>query len=166
MTDKDFTTKLKSLTRQRIRLTWQLAQMGAPLSDEDRRMIEVIRAHPEYADLWDRLDQLSDAEIERDGTDPILHVTVHQTVENQIATGDPPETAQTVEALMQAGLSRHEAVHRVGSVVLEEVWHVMREKRPFDRPRFVGKLAELLEPRAPRPRSPARSPRRRPGRRR
>jgi len=153
MTEKDSIAELKSLNHQRIRVAWQLAQMGGTLSDEDRGMVAVMAEHPEYADLWDRLDQLSDAEIERDGTNPILHITIHQTVENQIAIGDPPETAQTVEALVQAGLSRHEAVHRVGSVVMEEVWHVMREKRPFDRPRFVGRLRELLEPRPARPKS-------------
>ncbi|PKO21159.1 MAG: hypothetical protein CVU38_16230 [Chloroflexi bacterium HGW-Chloroflexi-1] len=104
--------------------------MDGPLSDEDRGMVEVMAAHPEYVDLWDRLDQLSVAEIERDGTNPIMHVMIHGTVENQIAIGDPPETAHTVEALVQHGLSRHEAVHRVGSVVVNKIWHVMQRSYP------------------------------------
>jgi hypothetical protein len=48
-----------------------------------------MREHSEYADLWERLDELSDAEIERDGTNPILHVRMHAAVENQIAQRDP-----------------------------------------------------------------------------
>ena len=82
---QDVYRDVKALTRQRIRLIWEKAQLGEPLSDEDARLVEAMREHSEYADLWGRLDDLTDAQIERDGTNPILHVTIHQTIENQIA---------------------------------------------------------------------------------
>ena len=156
----DVQRELKALTRQRIRLTWEIAQLGGPLSDEDTRLVEVMREHSEYADLWGRLDDLTDAQIERDGTNPILHVTIHQTIENQIAGGDPEQTGQTVEALMRQGLSRHEAIHRVGEVLAGEIYHILKENRPFDEAGFVRKLRRLAKPGAVRP------PRRRPGRKR
>ena len=124
-----------------------MAQTGGELDDDDRRTAEAMAEHPEYAHLWDRLDQLSDAEITKDGSNPILHVTMHAAVEKQIAGGDPPETGQTVAALERRGFSHNEAVHRVASALAGEIWYVMHEKQPFDPARYAAKLAELLRSR-------------------
>jgi hypothetical protein len=154
MTQQDPTTELKALTREHMRLVWQIAQMdGEQLNDDDRRTAEAMAEHSEYAHLWGRLDHLTDAEITADGTNPILHVTMHAVVEKQIAGGEPPETGQTVTALERRGLAHHEAVHRVASVLVGEIWYVMHEKRPFDPARYAAKLAELLRFRSSRPKS-------------
>lgn len=137
--------ELKTLTRQRIRLIWEMAQLGAPLKDEDARLVKVMREHPEYADLWGRLDELSDEQIERGGVNPILHVVTHQVIENQIAGGEPEEVGQTVEALMRQGLSRHEAIHRVGAVLADEFYRILKYDRPFDAPGFADRLRRLVK---------------------
>jgi hypothetical protein len=134
----------KALAREHLRLIWQASQMGGELNNEDRRTAEVMREHPEHTHLWDRLDQLTDAEITADGTNPILHIILHTTVENQIARGDPLEAGQVVNALARRGLSRHEAVHRVAEVLSGEIWRVLSEKRPSDPGRYAAKLAKLL----------------------
>ena len=163
---QDVHRDLKALTRQRIRLTWEIAQLGGPLSDEDARLVEVMRGHPEYADLWGRLDRLSDEQIERDGVNPILHLTIHQTIENQIAGGEPEQTGRTVEALMRQGLSRHEAIHRIGEVLADEIWHILSENRPFDEAGFVRKLRQIAKPEAAHSDRAPRPHRRRPSRKR
>jgi len=61
---------LKAATRQLARLTWQMAQSGAPLKGEQATLAKVMREHLEYADIWEHLDELSDEEIERDGVNP------------------------------------------------------------------------------------------------
>ena len=142
--DADPYRKLKTLTRQRMRLVWESAQLNLPLSDEDARLVEVMREHPEYSDLWGRLDELPDEEIERGGVNPILHVIIHSTIENQIAGGDPKEVRRVVETLMRQGLSRHEAIHRVGSVLSEEIYHILKDDRPFDEPGYIRKLRRLV----------------------
>ncbi|MBU1877369.1 MAG: DUF1841 family protein, partial [Chloroflexi bacterium] len=113
--------ELKSLTRQHIRLVWDAAQSDAPLSDEDARLVQVMREHPEYTHLWGRLDKVSDEELEQTGTNPIVHIIIHQTIENQIAGGEPREVRRVVKMLMRQGLSRHEAIHQVGSVLVGEI---------------------------------------------
>jgi hypothetical protein len=137
--------ELKVLTRRHMRLVWESAQLNMPLADEEARMVKVMREHPEYTDLWGQLDELSDAEIERGGVSPILHVTIHHTIENQIADGTPKEVRAVVEALMRQGLSRHEAIHRVGSVLSDEIFHILKDKRPFDEPGYVRKLRQLVQ---------------------
>ena len=157
--------EMKALTRQSIRLIWEIAQQGGPLSEQDARLVQAMREHPEYADLWNRLDELTDAQIEREGINPILHVSIHQTIENQIANGEPKATGETVEALMQRGMSRHEAIHRVGAALSDEIWHILREQRPFDEAGFVRKLREIARAESARPRrAPGQKRRRRGGR--
>jgi hypothetical protein len=53
-----------------------------------------------------------------------LHVTVHVVIENQIAMGDETPTRGALERLMGEGLSRHEAVHALGSVLNDMIFAI------------------------------------------
>jgi Domain of unknown function (DUF1841) len=136
---------LKAVSRYRMRLIWQMGQRGLPLGEEDGRLVSAMREHPEYGQMWDRLDELSDAEIERDGTNPIMHVIVHTVIENQLLMGEPKEVGRVYKALLRQGLARHEVIHRLGSALIGEVFHILKDKRPFDEANYVRKLRELLE---------------------
>jgi hypothetical protein len=143
--DADPYREMKTLTRQRLRLVWESVQLNVPLKGEEAHLARAMREHPEYSDLWGRLDELSDEEIERGGVNPILHIIIHSTIENQIAGGKPKEVRQVVEALMRQGLSRHEAIHRVGRVLGEGIFHILKDDRPFDGPGYIRKLRQLVE---------------------
>ncbi|MFQ5814094.1 MAG: DUF1841 family protein, partial [Anaerolineae bacterium] len=80
-----------------------------------------------------------------DGANPFAHVAIHQTVENQIANHDPPETAETLEALMQAGYTRHEAIHAIGNIVAQEIYEILRDNHPFDAAGYVEALRDLRQ---------------------
>ena len=155
--EDDIYRELKSLNRQRLRLVWEMAQMGGVLNDEDAMLVEALREHPEYYGVWDLVDELSDEELIQDGVNPILHVTIHQTVENQLAAKDPPVVHETLERLMRSGLSRHGAIHAIGSVLCEEIWEILSQDRPFDEERYERWLRQLDA----REWAPARSRRRR-----
>ncbi len=85
----------------------------------------------------------SQAYGEETTTNPYLKEEILEVVENQLRDGDPPETRQTLERLLAAGYSRQQAVEMIGSVVVEEIWVVLHDKKPFDRERFVGLLEKL-----------------------
>jgi len=74
---------------------------------------------------------------------PHLKAAIVEVVENQIRDGDPPETRQTLERLLAAGYSRTQAVEMIGSALVEEIWAIMHEKKPFDRARFTALLEQL-----------------------
>jgi hypothetical protein len=73
----------------------------------------------------------------------MLHAMAHVIVENQIASRDPREIGETVARLMAAGLSRHEAIHAVGSVVARWLFDVLQKKEAFDLSRSLPELQEL-----------------------
>jgi hypothetical protein len=139
--------QLRALSRQRMRMIWEMSGLDeSRLSEEDRGLVEAMRLHPEYYDLWGRLDEVSDEELERDGSNPILHIIIHQTVENQIAANEPPETAKTLERLLSQGKTRHEAVHEIGIVLAEEMFGIMTTKQPYNEQRYIRKLRRLIKP--------------------
>ena len=51
-----------------------------------------------------------------------LHATLHVIVENQLALGAPAAVPQALVRLTNAGLTRHDAVHAIASVLAEHVY--------------------------------------------
>lgn len=54
-----------------------------------------------------------------------LHATIHAIVENQLALNDAP-VVRALAGLMQEGLSRHDAVHAIGSIVAEQIYDLLK----------------------------------------
>ena len=56
-----------------------------------------------------------------------LHASMHVVVENQLASNDEP-VVRALAHLMKEGLSRHDAVHALGSVVAENIYDIIKVK--------------------------------------
>ena len=54
-----------------------------------------------------------------------LHATIHTIVENQLALEDQTIVRATLQRLMDAGLTRHEAIHAIGSVLSEHIYDLL-----------------------------------------
>ena len=73
-----------------------------------------------------------------------MHAVIHVVVENQIAAGEPPVVAQTLRRLTREGLSRHDAVHAVGSVLAESIFPLLKgSQAEFDEAAYVSALSSL-----------------------
>ena len=59
-----------------------------------------------------------------------LHAMIHTVVENQLALGDQTIVRGTLERLMRNGLARHQAVHAIGSVLIEYVHDLLHATMP------------------------------------
>ncbi len=159
---KDEFTKMRRITRSRVGDIWRLAQLGIEQEGEDALTARILEQHPEYSDVWVQADDLPPEEdILREGGNPFAHIAIHQTVENQIADLTPPQAAETLEALIQAGHERHDAIHAIGSLVAAEIFEIMKNKRPFDQSSYVEALRELAQAPKPRPRPRRRTKRKR-----
>jgi len=56
-----------------------------------------------------------------------LHAAMHAIVENQLAAKDEP-VVRARSRLMKEGLSRHDAIHAVGSLVAEQIYDLLKLK--------------------------------------
>lgn len=60
-----------------------------------------------------------------------LHATMHVVVENQVAEGFDP-TVRALDRVQREGLSRHDAVHAVASVLAQHMFGSLRSPESFD----------------------------------
>ena len=74
-----------------------------------------------------------------------LHAAMHAIVENQVALGDEIPVRRTLARLEAEGLNRHEAVHAVGSVLAEYMYHAIKGGAPAGDPnqRYWAALDKL-----------------------
>jgi hypothetical protein len=68
---------------------------------------------------------------------------IFEIIENQMSDGTPPETKQTYDRLIAEGYSREETMKLIGCVVTSEIFHVLRQKQPFNQERYVAALQAL-----------------------
>jgi len=55
-----------------------------------------------------------------------LHATIHAVIENQLARGDPAAAPRALQRLRREGLTRHEALHAIGSVLAQHICNVLQ----------------------------------------
>jgi hypothetical protein len=79
---------------------------------------------------------------------PRVHAALHLVVEDQLATGEPPEARRALERLVAGGLTRHEALHAVGRVAADALDAALAGGR-FDREAYARALEALRPGRAP-----------------
>lgn len=133
------------LSRGIVCAIWEKAQAGAPLEAAEERIAGVLRAHPECAGAWELGAVLVGPEYHVGGVNPFVHVHLHLVVENQVRLGAPPEVRRAVEELERRGGERHEAIHAVGAILLDEMRTMMQNGRPLDQERYAGRLKDLIE---------------------
>ena len=96
----------------------------------------------------DELDLIDLVERWHDGArirmpNPRAHAAVHVMVENQAAMADETPVAAAVARLMGQGLSRHDALHAVGSVLLSHMNTAAATNIPISRDAYFADVRAL-----------------------
>lgn len=76
---------------------------------------------------------------------PYLRSALLEVVDTQLETGDPPLTRETLERLVRLGYTREGARELIATVVLNEIFTVMKRGEPYDAARYSAALARLPE---------------------
>ena len=74
-----------------------------------------------------------------------LHAAIHVVVENQLALGEL-DVVNAIKRLQNEGLDRHEAIHAVGTVLIEhlsDVLHAAGEPGPDVHKEYFKRLGDL-----------------------
>jgi hypothetical protein len=107
--------------------------------DPDERRLLIEGEHPEYHAAL--RDPAFHGEV--DGVNPRLHIVMHEIVANQLWDGDPPEAWRAATRLRDAGVDRHEILHRLGAVVATHVHSVLSTGRSVDEAAYRQELDQL-----------------------
>ena len=77
---------------------------------------------------------------------PKLHAIVHVVVENQLASPDGEVARSTLKRLMSENVSRHAAIHAIGSVVATQMFAILKDtenRKVFDNAAYELALKNL-----------------------
>jgi hypothetical protein len=99
--------------------------------DESERLAAIEKAHRQAAATHPAMPNRR------------LHALIHLVVENQLAAGEPAEVKKTLRRLMDQGLSRHAALHALGSVVSGWMFDTLKKQQPIDLQRSLSDLDRL-----------------------
>ena len=93
----------------------------------------------------DRIDMAVEAhaEVAKRLPNPQMHAAMHVVVETQAAMGAELEVARTLERLIGEGLDRHDAIHAIASVCLEDIFAILKDKKKFSLEEYTGRLRKL-----------------------
>lgn len=133
----------RALERSRYCEIWRAIQSQKRLTGEAATIGGVLRDHPEYQEAWDRDDPPREEDYTITGINPFLHVSSHVAVENQLSAGKPPEVRETLQRLEQNGMTAHEAIHRIGAILMEEVHKAIKSRKPLNLFRYRRKIRKL-----------------------
>ena len=110
-------------------------------ADEDERRLLIEAEHPELRRALK--EGRREIRFGRDVINPVLHITMHEVVANQLWADDPPEVWATAKRLVGDGYDRHEVLHMLASVVAGEVFEIMGNEQVHDIDRVRQALAAL-----------------------
>ena len=82
------------------------------------------------------------AGIDFTDVDEELHAIIHVIVENQLAEQVKPVPA-TLKKLIRQGLSRHDAIHAIGTVLAEDIFEVIKTRKKHNIKRYRRRLEKL-----------------------
>ncbi len=72
-----------------------------------------------------------------------LKASILEVVNNQLKSGDPPETRQTFNRLVGDGISEKDAKNYIGQAVAIEIFNVMKHGETFNLARYRNNLSRL-----------------------
>ena len=112
---------------------------GLPLDAMELVAAPWIAEHPEYH------DELTDAEaavaamytVEEGRSNPFLHLSMHLSIQEQVAIDQPRGIRQAVELLAARRNSLHDAHHEVMECLGEMIWASQRSGMPPDGEAYI-----------------------------
>ena len=114
--------------------TYTRVRTGAPLEPMQAEAARWVDEHPEYhADLADETAALAAVYTVEDGrSNPFLHLSMHLSIQEQMAIDQPTGIRQAVDLLAARRNSLHEAHHEVMECLGEMIWTSQRSGLPPD----------------------------------
>lgn len=122
---------------------WRKQRDGLPLTALEAQIATVIGEHPEYEQAVTG-DLQQEFTVEGGETNPFLHMGLHLSVREQVATDRPPGIRTVFEQLATKTGDAHTAEHRMIDCLAEVMWVAQRDNQPPDEQEYLQQLRRLL----------------------
>ena len=135
----------RSKLRKQYFDVWAKANKGLPLEPLESIIADVIKDHPEYHSLLDNPDAMVDSEFypEHGRTNPFLHMGMHITLREQVATDRPAGSQDLTRKMLLRYRDSHEMEHHMMEPLGRILWESQRSNSPPDEKAYIEALREL-----------------------
>jgi len=139
-----FTNDRKQI-RQFYFQSWQKHLKQQRLDGLEQQIVDVILAHPEYQPIFGHPEQYDDKDFfaELGESNPFLHLGLHLSIREQIATNRPVGIQSIHETLLKK-MDTHDAEHLMIETLAEQLWQAQRKNVMPDESEYLENLRELL----------------------
>lgn len=126
---------------------WQDYQQQLPLEGIAKVIVAVVINHPEYHASLENREQNQDKDYtpEHGETNPFLHMGMHITLEEQIASNRPIGIQNIYQQIQRSIGDTHKAQHRMMDCLGETLWQAQRENRQPDEQAYLQCLQKLVK---------------------
>lgn len=140
-----YTSDRTSLRRVFIE-AWRKRCMALPMEPLELLIADVIDRHPEYHDLLENPDLALEKDYTPEGgeTNPFLHLGMHITLHEQLATDRPSGIAALYRRLTQQAVDPHRAQHWLMECLGQALWDAQRSNRVPDEQTYLECVRRLL----------------------
>lgn len=131
--------------RQQFISVWEKANNSEPLEPLELIIADVIRDHPEYHPLLSKADAAIDSEFypEHGTTNPFLHMGMHITLREQVATDRPAGIRDLTRGMLLKYRDSHEMEHLMMEPLGRVLWEAQRSNTLPDEAAYLEALREL-----------------------
>ncbi len=114
--------------RRQLAEAWRKHKAGEVLEPHEAQVADVLQIHPEYHALIEDPDLVHrDFPVEDGQINPLLHLSLHFAVRDQVKTDRPPGCRRLFEHLAQELGDPHRAEHVMLERLGEYLWQAQRD---------------------------------------
>ncbi|MEM7258130.1 MAG: DUF1841 family protein [Pseudomonadota bacterium] len=131
--------------RQQFISVWEKANKGTALEPLELIIADVIKDHPEYHPLLNNADAAIDSEFypEHGRTNPFLHMGMHITLREQVATDRPAGIRELTRSMLLKYRDSHEMEHQMMEPLGQVLWESQRGNTLPDEKAYLEALKAL-----------------------
>jgi hypothetical protein len=122
---------------------WEKHCDRLPITPLDSQIAAVIEWHPEYHDdvTGDNLEK--DYTPDGGKTNPFLHMGLHLSIREQVATNRPPGISSVFTSLSTQCGDAHTAEHQMIDCLAETLWEAQSQNNAPDEQKYLERLHGL-----------------------
>lgn len=139
-----FETQSRGDLRRMYVDAWRKYRDRSPLEPLETQIADIVAAHPEYHALLEN----GEAALQRDftpeagQTNPFLHMALHLTVRDQIATDRPQGIRAAFETLIRRR-DPHDVEHAMLEHLAEALWQAQRDGAPPNEQVYLRRVQKM-----------------------
>jgi hypothetical protein len=124
---------------------WERMKKGEALFGDAEMIAEAMKGHPELDPYWPQGEAaFSPQEINGYVVNPLVHIGLHVAVEKQLMNQSPEEVEVVFKALLEKGMSRHEAIHQIAGLWGDLYFRSVRRGGPLEEGVYIEELKTLM----------------------